>query len=147
MSKAETGTKIFESGCNCAQSVLAAYAENYGMEKNLALSAAVGFGAGMGRVQDICGAVSGAVMVLGLNSRFKEGDGRSKINTVYEQVHFFIGEFTKRKGSIKCLDLLSGCKLLTEEGQKRFREQKLRECCFDYVRTCCDILDGILENL
>jgi C_GCAxxG_C_C family probable redox protein len=146
MSKVENGIKIFESGCNCAQSVLAAYAENYGMEKNLALSTAVGFGAGMGRVQDVCGAVSGAVMVLGLSSRFKEGDGRPKINAVYEQVHSFIEEFTKQKGSIKCLDLLSGCKLLTEEGQRQFREQKLRERCFEYVRTCCNILDSVLES-
>jgi C_GCAxxG_C_C family probable redox protein len=145
MSKADAGMKIFENGCNCAQSVLAAYAENYGMEKDTALSISAGFGAGLGRTQDICGAVSGAVMVLGLNSRFKEGDGRSKINTVYKQVHFFIEEFTKQRGSIKCLDLLSGCKLLTEEGQKQFREQGLREHCFEYVRTCCHILDGILE--
>ena len=89
MSKAETAIKLFET-YNCAQSVFTAYAEDFGIDKNQALSLAVGFGGGMGRTQDVCGAVTGAIMVLGLSSDFGEGDGRDKINAVYANVRRFL---------------------------------------------------------
>ena len=142
MSKAETSVDFFK-GYNCAQSTLAAYAADYDLEKDKALQVAVGFGGGMGRTQDVCGAVTGAIMVLGLASGFKEGDGRPKINEVYEKVHRFIDEFTKEKGTVKCRELLN-CDLLSEEGQKFFREHNLKENCRAYVRLCCEMLDKYL---
>jgi len=84
-------------------------------------------------------------MVLGLSSHFKDGDGRPKINDVYAKVHRFIDEFVKAKGTAKCRDLLK-CDLSTEEGQKIFKEQKLRENCLEYVRLSCDMLDRYLKE-
>ena len=144
MSKAEDAIKLFDS-YNCAQSVLSAYAADYGLEKDRALEIAVGFGAGMGRVQEVCGALSGAIIVLGLSSGFKEGDGRDKINEVYAKVHRLIDEFTAKEGTIKCRDLLH-CDLTSEEGQKIFREQNLKEKCRSYVRLCCELLDKYLAE-
>ena len=143
MSKAETAVKIFES-CNCAQAVLGAYAGDLGLDMDKALQTAVGFGGGMGRLQETCGAVSGAVLVLGLSSNFKEGDSRDKIDAVYKKVRELIGEFTERKGSAKCRELL-GCDLLSEEGHKYFVDNKLRENCKDYIRLCCDLLEKYLK--
>jgi C_GCAxxG_C_C family probable redox protein len=143
VSKAETAVHIFDSGRNCAQAVLSAYAGDFGMEQNQALQMAVGFGAGMGRRQDVCGAVSGAIMVLGLRSGITEGDGRDKINAAYTQVRRFIDDFEKRLGTIKCRELLAGCNLSTEEGQKFFKEQNLRDGCRGFVRLACELLDGI----
>ena len=144
MSKAETAIALFDK-YNCAQSVAAAYASHFGLEKDRALQAAVGFGGGLGRHQEVCGAVSGAVIILGLASEFTEEDSRPKINAVYSKVHSLIDEFAKEKGSFKCRDLL-GCDLLSEEGQKYFREHNLKEKCRDYVRFCCDLLDKYLED-
>jgi len=144
MSKADAAEKFHEN-YNCAQSVVAAYAADYGLELDKALSMAVGFGGGMGRTQEICGAVTGAIMVLGLASHFKEEDRRPKINEVYAKVHPFIKEFVKEKGTARCRDLL-GCDLTTEEGQKIFKEKKLRENCMGYVRLCCDMLDRYLAK-
>ena len=144
MSKADIAIKNFDS-YNCAQSVVTAYAGDYGLYKNQALQAAVGFGGGMGRVQDVCGAVTGAVIVLGLASDFKEEDGRPKINEVYAKVHSFINEFSAHKGTIKCRDLLEGCDLTSEEGQKDFRERNLKDTCRSCVRLCCDMLDKYLS--
>ena len=141
MSKAETAVQIFDQGNNCAQAVFLAYAEDFGMDKNLALSATVGFGGGMGRTQDVCGAVSGAIMVLGLGSGFKEGDGRDKINLAYDKVGCFIEEFKKQKGTIKCLDLLDGCNLSTEEGKIFFKDNNLRERCRGFIRLACELLE------
>ena len=140
MSKAEKAIVNFER-YNCAQSVLHAYCEEYGLEKNQALQTAAGFGGGMGRTQEVCGAISGAIMVLGLSSDFREEDGRPKINEVYAKVHQFINEFSAKYGTIKCWDLLGGCDLLSEEGQKFFRENNLKEKCREYVRFCCHLLD------
>ena len=144
MSKAETAIKLFET-YNCAQSVLTAYAEDLRLDKNLALSLSVGFGGGMGRTQDVCGAVTGAIMVLGLSSGFKEEDRRDKINAVYAKVQHFLNEFAEAKGTIKCRDLL-GCELLSEEGQKYFKEHNLKENCREYVRFCCEMLDKYLAK-
>ena len=143
VSRADTAAQYFEQSVNCAQSVLIAYAEDLGLTKDQALSVAVGFGAGMGRAQEVCGAVSGAIMVLGLRSEFKQGDGRDKINSVYAQVRNFLEQFTKQKGTIKCRDLLPGCDLSTEEGQKYFKEHNLRNNCREFVRLACELLDDI----
>ena len=142
MSKAEVAVKYFES-YNCAQSMLTAYAEDFNLEKETALQMAVGFGGGIGRLQETCGAVSAAVMLLGLASGFKEEDSRPKINEVYETVRRFVDDFTRQYGTIKCRDLLN-CDLSSEEGQKYFKEHNLKENCRNYVRLCCELLDKYL---
>ena len=139
MNKAETAVQYFES-YNCAQSVLAAYAADYGLEKEAALQIAVGFGGGIGRLQDICGAVSAAVAVLGLASGFKESDRRPEINAAYDTVRRFIADFESEKGTTKCRALLN-CDLSSEEGQKYFKENNLKDNCRNYVRLCCELLD------
>ena len=145
MSKAETAVKYFDR-YNCAQSVLLSYAEDYGLDKNQALQTAVGFGGGMGRLQDVCGAISGAIIVLGLSSDFREEDGRPKINEVYAKVYGLIKEFTAEYGTIKCRDLLGGCDLVSEEGQKYFKEYNLKDKCRGYIRVCCELLEKYLKE-
>lgn len=139
MSKIETAVNLFDS-YNCAQAVLCAHAADYDLDMNKALQTAVGFGGGLGRLGETCGAVSGAIMVLGLRSSFKEGDGRDKINAVYDKVRRFIAGFEAAKGTVKCRELL-GCDLNTEEGQKFFKDNKLRENCRGYIRLCCELLE------
>ena len=145
MSKAETAVGHF-ANYNCAQSVLLAYCEDFGLDKEKALQTAVGFGAGFGRHQDICGAISGAIIVLGLSSQFKEEDRRPKITETYAKVYEYVKEFKENNGCVDCLELLDGCDLKSEEGQKAFRENNMREKCFDYVRFCCNLLDKYLKT-
>jgi len=129
---------------NCAQSLLLAYADDFGLENDKALQVSVGFGGGMGRHQDVCGAISGAIMVLGLASNFREEDGRPKITEVYSRVFDYINEFKANYGCVDCLDLLGGCDLKSEDGQKTFRENNMREKCFEYVAFCCNLLEKYL---
>jgi C_GCAxxG_C_C family probable redox protein len=110
-----------------------------------ALQTAIGFGGGMGRLQETCGALTGAVIALGLSSGFKEGDGRDKINASYKNVRDLISGFTERKRAFKCRDLL-GCDLNSEEGQKYFKENHLRENCKEYIRLVCELLDASLAT-
>ena len=144
VNRADKAAELFES-CNCAQSVLTAYADMFNLDREKALQVASGFGGGIGRLQETCGAVTGAVMVLGLMSGFKEEDGRNGINMIYEKTRKLTDGFADLKGSIKCRDLL-GCDLLTEEGQKCFREKNLRKECEGYIRLVCELLDEHLEE-
>jgi C_GCAxxG_C_C family probable redox protein len=146
MDKPETAIQNFQAGCNCAQSVITAYAEDFNLDKNLAKALATGFGAGIGRTQGVCGAVSGAVMVLGLKYGSREHDEREKINATYDVVRNYIDKFIKIKGTINCFDLLSGCNLSTDDGKLYFKEHNLREACYGYVKCSCDILNEMLST-
>ena len=144
MSRAETGGKIFDR-CNCAQSVIAAFSEDYGLEKDKALSVAAGFGGGIGRLQETCGAVTGAIMILGLASDFRDGDSRDKLNMIYDKTRSFIDDFRQEKGTVNCRELL-GCDLMSEEGHKYFVENNLRENCRVYVKYACELLEKYLSR-
>lgn len=125
---------------NCSQSVLCAFAEDFGLDKETAKRIAVGFGVGMGRTQSVCGAVGGAIIVIGL----KFG---GNIEITYEKTRDFIRKFKDAKMTIECMDLLAGCNLLTEEGQIYFKENELKQKkCSEYVKLSCEILEEIIKQ-
>ena len=106
MSKAEEVKKQFEKGYLCAPAVLSTYSEQLGLEKTLALKIACGFGGGIGRMGRTCGAVSGAVMVIGLkHGQVNLADEESRQRT-YTLVKEFVDRFTELHGSIECKDLI-----------------------------------------
>ena len=140
-SKAEIALCKFCEGYNCAQSVAYAFADEVNIDKNILLTISTGFGAGIGRKQEVCGAVSGAVVILGAKYGRKENETKDKQETTYSKVQKLIDEFTHEKGTIRCSELLQGCNLLTDEGQKIFKEKNmLREICFKCVELTCNIL-------
>jgi C_GCAxxG_C_C family probable redox protein len=141
MTHAEMAVDKFEKGFNCAQSVFYGYAEELHMDPDLALRIANGFGGGMGRKQEVCGAVSGGILVLGLLHGRGEHDGKEQGEKTYSEVRDLIDSFVKEHGTVCCRDLLSGCSLLTEEGRKQFAADELIKRCHQYVRTVCGILD------
>lgn len=139
---ADAAVKMFEGKCNCAQSVLYSYSKDLKFDPDLAVTIASGFGGGMGRKQEVCGAVTGGIMVLGLvHGKGKEDDGNRK-EKIYSEVRAFIDAFVEVHGSVCCKDLLGGCSLIAKEGRERFIAEKLIEKCQEYVRTACDILDA-----
>ncbi len=141
MTHSEKAVEKFKQGFNCAQSVLYSYAEELHIDPNLALRIANGFGGGMGRKQEVCGAVSGGILVLGLLYGRGEHDVKEQGEKTYAEVRDLIDAFIKEHGTVCCKELLSGCSLLTEEGRKRFADSRLIEKCYMYVRTTCGILD------
>ena len=138
--KAEIALSKFEE-FNCAQSVVYAFAEDVKIDKNILLSLSTGFGAGFGRKQKVCGAVSGAVMILGAKYGRKDNEPKDKTEKTYSEVQQFIDEFVKEKGTINCSELLQGCNLSTEEGQQLFKDKNLRrDVCNKCVELACNIL-------
>lgn len=134
--------ELFESGFYCAESVLLAVAERQGVESGLLPRIATGFCGGMARTCGQCGAVSGAVMAVGMmKGRILPTD---TVDESYEISQKLIAEFKGRFGSLNCLDL-TGCDLSTDQGRLAFREQKKSELCIEYVEEAARLTAKMLE--
>ena len=142
MSKVSDAVDLFEKGCVCSQAILAVYGEPLGLDRTQAMRIASGFAGGM-CMAETCGAVTGAMMVLGL--RHCEGDCTTGSDraTTYAAVREFISRFKMRNGSVTCKGLL-GCDISTTEGAEAAREQDL------YKTTCPKLVEDaavILEEM
>lgn len=106
--KAEQARELFMKGYNCSQSVVGAWAEELGIDFELAVKAASGFGGGMGRLREVCGAFSGAVMALGLKYGNADGADRMAKAEDYERVQAFAKRFKEENkfDSVICRELL-----------------------------------------
>ncbi|MBN2426288.1 MAG: C_GCAxxG_C_C family protein [Calditrichaceae bacterium] len=145
--KAKTAVERFRNGLNCSQSVFVTFADELSIDKEIAFKIASGFGAGMGREQETCGAVSGAVMVLGLMNTVPGRTLNENKEASYAAVSRFISTFKKQFGSILCRDILDGCDLKTEEGQKQFTEQELLDKrCVHCVELAVNLLESIKHD-
>jgi len=143
-SKVEQAVSYFQDGFNCSQSILASYCTEFGLNQNIALKLATGFGGGMGRLGKTCGAVSGALMVIGLKyGRDKIEDNTLKEKT-YTIVQKFINKFIKLNKSISCNELLD-CNINTLDGLNSAKEKNLfSTLCPDFVRTSAEIIEKLL---
>ena len=124
MTKGDIAKNNFQNGCNCAQAVLLAFCEDYGMEKETALMVAASFGSGMGGLRETCGTVSGANMVIGL----AKGKNRMEANKTFRE---FAERFREKNGSLVCRELLAA-------------RVKTRLTCADLCRDAGDLLEELL---
>lgn len=123
MSGVEEGLKCFNSNFNCCQAVLKVFSKEYGMDEEMALKVATGFGGGMRR-GEVCGAVTGGIMVIGLRDGHSTEDDLETKKRAYALTADFEKEFEKLNGSIICKELL-GFDLSKEEELKMIKEQGL----------------------
>ncbi len=143
MSQVEAAVSRFAQGWNCSQAVLSAYAEKLGLDENTSLRIAAGFGGGMGRMAEACGAVTGALMTLGLKYGGTTPDRQAK-EMAYQQVREFAARFKARHGSLCCRELL-GCDIGTAEGLELAMQQSLfTNVCPQFVRAAAEILEELL---
>lgn len=144
MDKSSEAMKMFIKGYNCAQSILYAFSSELGLPSEIALKISSGFGAGMGRTGEMCGAVTGGIMVLGMRHGWVENDDRTAKETTYFKTQELMSQFKLRHGSCKCRDLLNGCDLTTEDGQRFFKENDyLTKVCNKCVLSVAEILEQI----
>jgi len=106
MSKADDAVNIFISGFNCSQAILAAFGAEYGLDPLMAYRVGAAFGGGIGHLGETCGAVTGAVLVIGLHYGMTVNDGSQSNREAYDKVQQLAAEFKARNGTIKCRDLL-----------------------------------------
>ncbi len=140
----EAATAKFCEGYNCAQSVLYAHCDALHFERDTALRLACGFGAGMGRREEVCGAISGGILVLGLRHGRGEGNDRAATEATYAKTRALMERFRQRHGSYICRELLRGCDLMTAEGQDFYAQNDLRnQVCIPCIQSVIAILDEL----
>ncbi|MGE5545682.1 MAG: C-GCAxxG-C-C family protein [Solirubrobacterales bacterium] len=133
----------FQGGLYCAESVLLALADHLGVNSDALPAIATGFCGGMSRTRGPCGALTGAVMGLGLAYGRDRGDQGVDQNyrAVQALARLFEGEF----GAIGCVDLL-GCDLGTEEGREKFRSEGLSARCLGFTRRAAEIAAELIDT-
>lgn len=167
----DKAARLFKEGYNCSQAVFGAYADEYGIDAGLAFKLSASFGGGMGRMREVCGAVSGMLMVAGLETGTDTGKDFAGKQANYDMVQKLAAEYKKSNGSIICKELLglvpmqnsdvNGVKhhgAMTQEDKKellaagfedtkpakRDGEYYKKRPCVALVMEACDILDRIL---
>ena len=141
--RAQLAIEKFSNGFNCNQAVLSVFAEDLALSEKTAISIASGFGGGA-RNGQLCGAVAGVIMALGLKYYdVKQGPAKAK-QLVYEKVVQFTDKFKARNGSIVCKELL-GCDISTPEGDKKFESEDLHnKICCGLVKDAVQIVEKIM---
>jgi len=104
--RVELAISLFEQGYNCSQSVFMAYADIYNIDKEVAAALSTSFGGGIGRMREMCGAVSGAAMLLGLKYPHLNPSDNNPKDKNYQMVQKLAIQFKSEMGSYICADLL-----------------------------------------
>jgi len=142
--RSEIATTRFLSGYNCAQAVLDAFRDETGLDEDLALKIATGLGAGMGRKQEVCGAVTGGILVLGLRHGRGTTDDHSATERTYLRTRELMDRLAAKHGSCLCRQLLQGYDLATQEGLQRAKaDDIINKVCRPCVQTVVEILEQL----
>jgi len=145
MSKSEKAVESMKAGYNCAQAVSTAYGAAYGVAEETIARIASAFGGGVSRTDNICGAVSGAVMVLGLKFGARnpaETDAKNKASALAGE---FIQEYARRHGAVSCTGLL-GYNMSVPGEREKARANNAFARCRDIVRNAADLLEEFLAR-
>ena len=142
MSRADRAEELFRQGYNCGQSVFAAFADVLGMTVEEAAKIASPFGAGFGKLREVCGAVSGMTLVTGYLRGYSDPADYESKKEVYALIQKMCAEFESRQGSIICRELLGLKKGEdTAEPAVRTEEYYRSRPCIGACRTAAEIVE------
>jgi C_GCAxxG_C_C family probable redox protein len=144
VSRSESAVECFNNGCNCAQAVFISFCEELGLDKKFGLKLACPFGGGMGHTGGACGAVTGALLVIGLKYGPESSESGDIKVVNYKIVQDFISRFKGRNGSANCTELI-GYDLSDETRLNLARQAGVfKTKCPKYVSDAVEILESIL---
>jgi len=139
----ERAAKHFETEFNCAESVLMSLAESIGVRSELIPKIATPFGGGIGRRGSVCGALTGAVIAIGLKLGRSEAEDTRSRDESYEKALELLERFEKEFGSVLCYDLIK-LDFTTPEGRKMIKAVRL-EKCINFVRAAARNAAQLIE--
>ena len=147
MTRRELGEGYFKKGFNCAQAVALAFVDKIGLDENSVAKLSSPFGGGFGRMREVCGAVSGMVLVLG----FVEGNGMDSTDEkkmeLYQKVQLLMKQFKEKNGTYICRELLALPEVNSEPTpEKRTEKYYAKRPCALLVGDACDILEEYLNK-
>ena len=147
MTKSQLAKQLFEEGANCSQAVLCAFANECGLTEKDAMRIASGFGGGMGRMREICGAVSGMTLVANLLYGNTDPADKAAKDRHYARIQQLAKAFQEQNGSIICRDLLSGTAVRQgNDPEARTAAYYQKRPCPALVRQAAEILDEMLDH-
>lgn len=141
----EQARAYFLEGYNCSQSVLLAFHEELGLDPDTAAKLASSFGGGMGRLREVCGAVSGMLLAAGLACGYSDPKDPAAKKAHYERVQQLAATFRQHHGSIVCRELLGlDHKSDTPTPAARTKEYYAKRPCAELVADAAGILEAYL---
>lgn len=148
MTKGELAKKYFLEGFNCAQSVALAFCDDFGTDKETMLLISSPFGGGMGRLREVCGAVSGMLMALGLANGYSNPGAKEEKAQLYKDVQSLAEKFRQDNGSIICRELLDLRKAGGDNPvpSDRTPEYYASRPCPELCRYAADLIDDFLAQ-
>lgn len=139
----------FKKGYNCAQAVACAFAEELGMEESTVAKLVSSFGGGLGKLREVCGAVSGAAFVLGALKGYSDPAADAEKTAHYARIQDFAARFKAEHDTIICRELLKGIALKKEntpEPEKRSDEYYSVRPCVRFVESAARIVGEMLAE-
>ncbi|MBR2875656.1 MAG: C_GCAxxG_C_C family protein [Clostridia bacterium] len=146
MTHSEKAAQFFSEGYNCSQSVVLAYCDELKLDKELALRLSSSFGGGMGRLREVCGAVSGMFMVAGILHGYSEPTDKAAKDNHYKLIQELATEFKNKHSSYICKELLRVSGKESHISSPRTAEYYKTRPCVKFVITACEILDKHFFN-
>jgi len=142
MTREETAVELFAKGYNCAQAVLGAFCEGAGLETATAMKLANGFGGGV-RCGELCGAVSGAVLTIGLRCGFHEEGDMAQKTYCNGKTYEFVEKFKAEKGTVLCRELLGADIRRPEEHLTEAVKALHKAICPSVIACAVRVLEGM----
>lgn len=146
MSHKEQAMQYFKSGFNCAQSVVMAFGDLTGLDEKASAKLASSFGGGLGRLREVCGAVSGMAIVLGILYGYDDPKAPGAVAAHYALVQELAGEYKAENGSIVCRELLGGAVSTGGAPEARTAEYYKKRPCAELVGSAAEILDRAIAK-
>ena len=141
--------ELFEKGYNCSQSIFAAFCDETGLDIETALKLSSSFGGGMGRLREVCGAVTGMFMVVGLKYGYSNPYDKELKTEHYKLIQYLAEKFKEENASIICRDLLSLTNTKTSNSyipSDRTESYYKERPCTNLVISAANILDEYIKN-
>lgn len=147
MKKKDKALEYFRNHFNCSQSVFTVFGTEEGLSEDQCLKSSCAFGGGMGRQQGTCGAITGAMMALGMKYGKATGDPEEKKSDTYAKTRELFTEFKKLHQSTVCRELLQGFDMNDPEDHQRIMDLRLFETlCEKYVTDSVIITEKLLNE-
>lgn len=145
MNRVEFSEKLFKDGYNCSQAVVGAFSDLIDIDFETLMKLSSSFGGGMGRLREVCGAVSGMFIVLGLLKGYNSPDDNDGKKAHYKNIQALAKKFEEENGSIICRELL-GLSVKKEEPipEKRTEEYYKKRPCVEMVKSAVAILEKMV---
>lgn len=143
----QLAAELFQQGYNCSQSVFLAFCDEYGMEKDVALKLSSSFGGGMGRLREVCGAVTGMFMVAGMLYGYTNPKDQVSKTEHYQRIQQLAKEFEDENHSIICRELLGlGKGKDSPIPEVRSAEYYKKRPCVELVAMAAQIMEQYINN-